>query len=296
MLKILISIVILSIIGIAALFLAFNSIIHKIFGLDTVPCSDKPDAYGFEYKNIFIDTVKHKKIQLWDVNPTKTAPVILGVHGWANTSSSLLPLCPALTQRYRVILLNTRNHCDSEAEGYSTIVKFREDIHSAVQYITRQYLTGRPVILLGHSLGAAASLYEASLNPQIQAVISISSFADLENMMRNGFKKSKLPPMVVHGLMTYIEFRIGERLANVSPLHSIQHIQCPVLLVHGTEDAVVDYQDVQILKQAATHPETEVCTMQDCTHSSLLENDALPEKIVQFLKKHEVETVLEHNT
>ncbi len=287
MLKIIGSIVILSVVGIAALFLIFNYIIHKIFGLDTVPCSDKPDSYGFKYKNIFIETVKRKKIQMWDLNPTKEGPVILGVHGWANTSSSLLPLCPALTQRYRVFLLNTRNHCESDEEGYSTIVKFREDIHSAAQYISQEYLRGASVILLGHSLGAAASLYEASLNPEIQAVISISSFADLENMMRDGFKKSKLPETVIHGLMTYIEFRIGERLPNVTPLNTIRRIKRPVLLVHGTKDAVVDYADVQKLKEAANNPATEVFTMKDCTHSSMLKNEALPQKILDFLKIHE---------
>ena len=283
MLKIIISIIVLSAVGIAALFLTFNYIIHRIFGMDTIPCSDKPDAYGFEYKNLFIETVKHKKIQLWDLNPGKNAPVILGVHGWANTASSLLPLCPALARRYRVLLLNTRNHCESEEEGYSTIVKFREDIHSAAQYISRRYLPETPVILMGHSLGAAASLYEASLNKQIRAVISISSFADLEKMMRDGFKKSKLPQTIIHGLMTYIEFRIGEHFANITPLQTIRRIECPVLLVHGMKDKVVNPEDVHELKKAAAPAQTEVFVLNDCSHSSLLKNEALPEKILSFL-------------
>jgi len=293
MLKILVSIVILSAIGIVALFVTFNYIIQKIFGLDAIPCTDTPDNYGFEYKNIFIETVKHKKIQLWDLNPQKEAPVILGVHGWANTSSSLLPLCSALANDYRLILLNTRNHCESDTEGYSTIVKFREDIHSAARYISQEYLPGSAVVLLGHSLGAAASLYEASLNPDIQAVVSISSFADLEGMMRDGFEKSKLPKSVIHGLMTYIEFRIGEHFTNITPVHTIRRIKCPVLLVHGTEDAVVDYGDVHKLKEAADNPAAEVYSMQDCTHSSLLKNDALPQKILDFLKTHKPAAIAE---
>ena len=40
-------------------------------------------------------------------------------------------------------------------------------------------------------------------------------------------------------------------LSIISPMNRIQHIQCPGLLVHGTEDAVVPISDMHLIEQNA---------------------------------------------
>jgi len=286
MLKIILSIFFLSITGIAAFIVFLNFILNKIFYLPHIKNQKTPDDYNMAYTNKFITTKHNKKIQIWDINPDVTGPVLLAVHGWANTSDTFLALAGKLSPNKRMILLNTRNHGDSEDEKYMTLLKYAEDISAVMDHLSAENQGSQNFVLIGHSLGGAAVLWAASKDERVKAVVTIGTFADLETMMRDSFIQNKMPQGFIGSLLTYIEFRIGEKMQNISPLKTVQTFQGPVLLVHGTKDEIVDFTDLNKIRKAAHRESADQFVMKGFGHSDLLTEEELATKIDQFLQKN----------
>lgn len=285
MLKPILYIIILSITGIAAFVIFLNYILNKIFYLPHVRCKKTPKDFNLDFTERFVETRHQKKVQVWDINPASNGPILLAVHGWANTSDSFLELAVRM-DCCRMLLLNTRSHGDSDDAKYMNLIKYSEDITAVVNALEREEDELPPVILLGHSLGGAASLWAAVNDQRISGVITIGTFADLETMMREGFIKNKLPKNMIGSLLTYIEFRIGEKMQAISPVYTIASFTGPVLLVHGTKDEVVDFTDMNRIRKAALRENVDQLVMKGFGHSDLLADAELAEEIKKFLIKH----------
>lgn len=286
MIKVLLSIIFLSFTGIFVFFMIMNHIIHKIFYLAPVANQKTPNDFKLNYETLFIKTSRAKKVQLWEINSRVSYPVLIAVHGWANSADSLLPLAQKLVDRCHLFLLNTRNHGDSDEERYMTITKYKEDISRALDHVTGAVGSQTPIILLGHSFGGAASLYAATKDPRVKGVISISAFADLDAVLRAGFANRKLLESFTRSLLTYIEFRADDKLENLSPLHSIKKFKGATLIVHGTKDEIVAFTDMNKIMRAAARDNVQELIMKGHSHSSLLQDEELAVAIKHFLGKY----------
>jgi len=283
MVDVILSIIIVSALGIIAFFILFNYVLQKSFHIDHVEANQIPKDFGFDYEDRLIETENDKKIQIWDLNPQKTAPVIIGVHGWANTAEKLLPMAKGLADDYRIILLNTRNHGKSDDEKYSTLLNYSEDLLSTIRYAKEKTDNAQPIILLGHSMGGAASIFTASKDEQVKAVVSISTFASLHDIMLKEFHHRKVPPWLVQTLLSYVEFRLGVHLAELSPITTINKISVPVLVLHGSNDPVVDVECSERIEKAADNKNVKRIILPNHDHSSLLMDNDLLKYVKEFL-------------
>ncbi|WP_456443247.1 alpha/beta hydrolase [Caldithrix abyssi] len=286
MVKIILYILLLSVLGIIAFFILLNSILHRIFHHSPVENKRTPDEVGLAYNELFIETVHHKKLQMFEVSAQKQGEVaFLCVHGWANTVDNFLELAARLVKFGPVYLLNTRNHGKSARENSMTILKYETDIRHAIDYIENKYEGKVKIVLLGHSLGGAAALLTASDDKRVAGVVSISTFSDMEKILRQGFVKSNLPEWFINGLLTYIEFRIGRSLKQVSPAWIVTKLDVPVLLIHGTKDEVVDYMEMEKIFKEAKKKQAEKFVAKGHNHSSLLKDENVSIAIESFIKK-----------
>ena len=285
MVKIILYILLLSVIGIMAFFLFLNSILHRIFYHSPIPNKRTPADLKLEFKEIFIETVHRKKLQVFEI-PAKVNSqlVFLCVHGWANTVDNFLEIAVHLVKMGNVYLLNTRNHGESDAESSMTIIKYVTDIRQTVDYIQKKLGQQTKIILLGHSLGGAAALLTAQEDKRISAVISISSFADMKKILHDGFLKSNVPGWFINSLLTYIEFRIGRSLNEVSPAETIKNVSVPVMLIHGTKDEVVEFNEFEKILKEARKNLVEKYVAKGHNHSSLLKDENVAVAITNFIK------------
>ena len=284
MADVILSIVLVSAIGIIAFFILFNYALQRSFHIEHVYTEHHPKDFGFKQsREILIETGGHKRIEIWDLNPSKAAPVIIGVHGWANTSEKLLPIAQNLADRFRIILVNTRNHGKSDDEKYSTLINYSEDLLSAIKYAAEQTNGTQPVFLIGHSMGGAAGIYTAGKDNRVKGVVSISTFANLNDIMSKEFLAKKVPPWFIQRLTSYIEFRLGVNLNELSPETTINRIKIPVLIVHGDNDPVVDVQCSERIEQAALGKNVKRVVLQGHDHSSLLFDEKTAKIIKEFL-------------
>ena len=122
--------------------------------------------------------------------------------------------------------------------------RMQEDIEDAVaQAIASRGLDGDRVAIMGTSYGGYAALMGAVRRPELyKAAISICGVSDLPDILAWEKRTDDTPGQEIYEFWTK---RIGvpgpddARLVAGSPRRRVSEIACPVLLVHGTDDAIV---------------------------------------------------------
>lgn len=185
--------------------------------------------------------------------------VVVLMHGWGGHGSQLRPAAEVLHRHgWSVLLPDARGHGRSEADTYSSLPRFAQDLDACLDWLATQAPHGLSqampanLVLLGHSLGGAAALLCASRRPEVCAVVSVSAFAHPEQVMRRWLAVYRIPFYPLGWLVNrYIELVIGHRFDAIAPVHTIGQIRVPVLLVHGEQDDVVPVACAEQLQASA---------------------------------------------
>jgi len=259
-------------------------LLYKAFHHPPIRSEKKPQDFGLKVEEYFLETNNKKKIQAFFIDGDERKPIIIGIHGWENTVERLFPLASFLSKKgYPGLLVNARNHGETDKDSYSTMVKYSQDLDSGIKFIVEKLGPKRKIILLGHSLGAATSLYKAARDERIQGVISVASFSNIERLMRRSLLARRFPLWLVLLIIKYIERSIGEKLVNLSPATNVVRIQKPILLLHGSRDTVVPVSDFEELKKLARSKSLQWKLIENCDHSSLLFSEETFKVIENFL-------------
>ena len=164
--------------------------------------------------------------------------------------------------------------------------KSHENVSAALDWLTTQSsLKGKPLVLLGLSMGGATAIRTAASRPDVDAVISISSFASFDPLMGQGVQLllGRLSILTLYGVWS----------PNASPVHDIARISPrPILLMHGTADQQIPVQDAYLLQKAAG-PNAELLIVPGADHLVYTEDGngkgeldtAYREHIIDFLSR-----------
>ncbi|MFP4295087.1 MAG: alpha/beta hydrolase [Halothiobacillaceae bacterium] len=235
---------------IAALF----SLFHRYLRHSLTPARERvthlPSAYGLSGAPVRIPTRRNRWLSGWWLAGRPGSGTVIIAHGWGASRESMLPLArPLLAAGWQVLLFDMRNHGLSDSDDFSSMPRFAEDIEAALDWLRVQPGHAEtPVALVGHSVGGAAALLAASRRTDIDAVVSISTFAHPADMMRRWLAWKRLPFFPVGWyVLRYVERVIGHRFDDIAPLQTLPRIRCPVLLVHGRDDPVIPAADAERL-------------------------------------------------
>lgn len=129
-------------------------------------------------------------------------PVVVCVHGLGGSLVNWLALAPRLTHRCRVLALDLAGHGLTEAAGRGT------DVHSNRRLLDRflREVVGRPVVLIGNSMGGLITLLEADKSPDVVTGMVLVDPA----LPRPGVQRPD--PMVAKAFAAYALPMIGERV------------------------------------------------------------------------------------
>jgi uncharacterized protein len=260
-------------------------ILNRIFRFPQIRNSMPVSSWGVVHRPLRITTLHHKSLQAVLCAPDNTGPLVIGIHGYENTAEKLVPIAKYLAVRgYRILLVNTRNHGDSDPDGYPTMIQFIQDLQATIRFSRAQIKESEKFYILGHSLGAAVCLYVAGREPGVCGVIAIASFADLEWQMRQALLYYHLPVWIASPLFRYLETIHRVRIKEMSPQRSITRISVPLLLLHGDQDRIVPPADFQRLCSLARHPQVRGSLLSGDDHSSLLNREDTFKFIYDFLR------------
>jgi pimeloyl-ACP methyl ester carboxylesterase len=190
----------------------------------------------------------------WLLRPAVDAgvpvPAMLLMHGWGANAGTMLDAVPPLREAgYAVLLLDARCHGRSDDEAFTSMPRFAEDIAAGLAWLRAcPGVDAGRLALMGHSVGAAAAVLHASRHDDVRAVVSLSAFAHPQELMRRYLAERGVPyPVIGWYVMRHVQRTIGTSFDAIAPLHTLARVRCPVLLVHGTADATVPFEDARRL-------------------------------------------------
>lgn len=246
-----------------------------------------PGSIGLLFETVSIPTVSDKRLFGWLIPSPGATSTLIMLHGWGGNAEQMLPLVPPFHQAgMHILLFDARNHGRSDADTFSSLPRFAEDTEKAVEWLKRTHprYTSK-IALLGHSVGGAAVLLAASRRKDIDAVISISAFAHPEWMMRRYLKRVHIPSLLIPPILRYVEYVIGFRYEEIAPLHTVCHIESPVLIVHGEEDRTVPLEDALTIINRCNQPNIKLLRVEDAGHESVEKIQIYAKELTTFLKK-----------
>ena len=181
------------------------------------------------------------ELEAWHIPcPDPTGLCIL-FHGYASCKCSLLSEAQAWREAgYDTFLVDFRGSGGSS--GQETTIGFREaeDVAAAFDYAARE-LTDSPPILYGESMGAAAVLRAVSVNGlKPWAIVVESPFDRLLSTAENRFSAMGIPSFPSANLLVFWGgVQHGYSGFGHNPVEYAESVSCPVLMLHGDEDARV---------------------------------------------------------
>lgn len=206
------------------------------------------------WRRLRVPTRRGRFLSAWLHARPERAPVLVAIHGWGGNADSLLPLAEPLDRAgYAVVLFDARCHGDSDEDDFASLPRFAEDLEAVLDALRGEPLIdARRIAVFGHSVGAGAAMLAASRRADIVAVVSLSAFAHPAEMMHRWLAgKGIRSSWVLAVLLAYVQRVIGFRFDDIAPLRVITRSSCPIMLVHGEDDAMVPVEDARRLFRAA---------------------------------------------
>jgi uncharacterized protein len=216
-----------------------------------------PLDLGMAYADAPLLTSDGLHLAAWFIPGAGDRALIL-VHGLGSNRGELLSLAADLhAHGYSVLLPDLRAHGASEG-GISTLgVKEVRDVRAALDYLSLQpNVDARHVGIYGASLGGAVALLAAEQLPDLDAVVTDSTFASARWAVDNQLQLLlKLPNWFGFLLLNMGSLEAGIHPDDASPERAASHLgQRPLLVIHGTEDSVFRVENARLIAAAASGP------------------------------------------
>jgi len=277
-------ILLLVLFGIVALFFAA---LHLGFRNPKNKEKKMPDELGIPYEKVLIPTVSNKQLYGWFLPVTDSPETMIILHGWGSNNEYMLPLAiPFFKAGMNVLLVDSRGHGHSDSDTFSSLPRFAEDVGKAADWLkANKQKASKKIVLLGHSVGAGAVLFEASKRDDIDAVISVSAFAHPEWMMTRFLTGFHLPLFIVKFILRYIEWVISHSFEKIAPLNTVCDISSPILIVHGIDDKVVPIDDARAIIKNCPRNHIELFEVDDAGHASVDKFEEHYHVLISFLQK-----------
>jgi dipeptidyl aminopeptidase/acylaminoacyl peptidase len=132
--------------------------------------------------------------------------------------------------------------------------KMQDDLTDSLAYLVEQGMVDpERVCIAGASYGGYAALAGAAFTPDLyQCALSIAGVSHLPKLIQE--KNSRYGRD--HAVLRYLESSIlggefdEEALSEISPYFKAEQVQIPVLLMHGEDDKVVDFEQSKVMYRA----------------------------------------------
>ena len=158
---------------------------------------------------------------------------------------------------FSVLLFDLRAHGRSGGQRLGLGWHERSDVRAAVALLTAQGFKRGRIGLHGVSYGAATALLAAAEMDEVGAVVADTAFANIRDVVAGEIRRQTGLPMafarlIQPGLGLIAWYRFGLDFGGVSPEEAIASVAPrPILLIHGSDDAVTPVESATRLRAAA---------------------------------------------
>jgi pimeloyl-ACP methyl ester carboxylesterase len=245
-----------------------------------------------------ITFTSHKaKIKGWfipgkDNNPMNSSPpLIILVHGWGSSRSSMLRYAlPLYMEGYSLLLFDVRSHGESDGIPALTVKTFRDDVIAAVHYAKKRHdVDPMNIGILSHSFGGFGSVLTLKNDMNIKALVTDSMPVQFRTIMEAALSRYKLP----YFPFGYLLLKVGFLRAKISKrerqefdvVSALNHRNTPVLLVHSIHDDYVPSSELDFVVEHVSQ-EVEYLHVNSKGHRSSETDPRFWQNVIPFLKQH----------
>jgi len=180
---------------------------------------------------------------------------VLLLHGNGGSRGAMLPVMEMLAKAdYSVLAITLRAHGDSTGEINDLGWSARNDVAAAADFLQREF-PGRPLFVVGRSLGAAAAVFAAKDLDGRVAAISWNNLTKTCGAPCGNRLQRHLPPVLdwiaYGGLRLWSPVFLPVALDRPSPAERISDIPAtvPIVIISGSADSHARLDDVKTLFQ-----------------------------------------------
>jgi fermentation-respiration switch protein FrsA (DUF1100 family) len=246
---------------------------YSLTRVERVPLTENPGVVGLAYEDVAFPSLdKDLTLRGWFLPGEAGYPAIIMVHGNGynrdDPTIGTLDIAPQLVESgYNVLMFDLRGYGESDGSTVGGGYLEKRDLDGAVAYIKSRgfYRIG----VIGFSLGAVTALLAAAEDQDIAAVVSDSSYADLNDLMEPEFeKRTKAPLIFLHPILFMIKILYGVDFAAIRPVAVVSEIKPrPILFIHGSADTTIPVSHASRLFEAAENPQDELWVVPDAGHT-----------------------------
>jgi len=209
-------------------------------------------------KKVFFKNFKNQKIcGILDEPNSENGEIVIIIHGFSSTKDSGAKYVVAELSKRNInsIRIDLDNRGESEPRfGKATISNYVNTVKSTIKYVKKLHY--KYIMLFGTSLGGLIAMATALRYPAIEKLVLRAPVSDYFELLLKRFSKDELAQFKKQGFYYYTR-PDGEKLKilhdfiedskKYSMYNKVKHIKCPVLIIHGTKDQIVNYRTSQKL-------------------------------------------------
>jgi uncharacterized protein len=229
-------------------------------------------------------------LEAWHIAAIGSQGIVLLFPGYAESKESLLPAALVFHEAgYDTMLVDFRGTGGSSGSDTTLGVREAEDVAYSLAYAKRIW-PGRPIVLYGVSMGAAAVLRAIATEAiQPDAVILESPFDSLLGTVGNRFNAMGLPAFPSAELLVFWgSVQQGFNGFTHNPADYARSVTCPTLLLHGDQDPRVTVEQNDAIFQNLAGPK-QLVSFPGAGHETLVVD--APEAWEQYVTKFVHESI-----
>ena len=194
---------------------------------------------------MLLSPIKSNKFKLYLEHQEfrKNTKIMLFFHGNAEDIGIARSTLLQIKQSLKISILAVEYSGYGLFQGEKSADKVLSDCLAVYDYLTEVLgIAQSDIILFGRSIGSSPSCYIAKERPNVGCMILMSPFKSLREIARDHVGK----------ILSYL---LAERYRNMD---LIEHSKCPVLIIHGMHDTIIDVSHSLTLK---SHCGSKICKL-----------------------------------
>ncbi len=247
------------------------------------PVKDVPD-WG-RVIDTKIPTVDEGMLEVWRIEPEgQSRGIIVLAHGWSRNRDRMVLRARLFGEMgFTVVIHSARDHGGSTRHRFMNALRFAEDIEAVLKWIDE------PVLLYGHSIGAAGAIIVACRNPgKIKLLFLESCYARTKEALRRLYRIQNrlLGPLFAPMVVLWMDILYNFRMDKISPIRLAPKIDIPVLIIHGEKDYSFPLDYARKLRDSFPASIAEFFVGKGANHSSSSLTPEYPVAIRTFIDRH----------
>ena len=183
------------------------------------------------------------KLYAWFIKPQNKMPVILHLHGQAEsilTHQDIALYC--LKRGFGLFMLSYRGHYKSG--GIASEQGVYSDAQAAILQLKKLGVDEDKIILWGHSLGSVIAIETAIKNKKVIGVILQSPIKEIKSAAIDvyNFYYERLRLGFIGNTVTKCIEKM-DFVQKMDGINKIKNVKCPILILHSKTDKIAPYQN-----------------------------------------------------